>query len=141
MGVPRYWRNDDFPGGVLGRFESSTSSNGESVSLICFFKFSYGEEDEYAIEEEVISASVGFPCVVVGGRGVLWERLREVKSRSSGLWLTSTSWWSWPSWWSSSDDWFSYEPDAVSVRLVAESPSVAVGSSSCTVVSSFGFSS
>ena len=39
MGVPRYWRNDDFPGGVLGRFESFTSK-GESVSLICFFKFS-----------------------------------------------------------------------------------------------------
>lgn len=40
MGVPRYCLNDDFPGGVLGRFESSTSSKGESVSLICFFKFS-----------------------------------------------------------------------------------------------------
>lgn len=75
MGVPRYCLNDDLSGGVLGRFESSTSK-GESVSLICFFKFSYGEEDEYAIEEEVISASVGFPCAVVvvvvgGARGVL----------------------------------------------------------------------
>lgn len=60
--------------------------------------------EEYAIEEvEVRSGSAS--CFSVGARGVLWPvRVREVRSRSSGLfWVRSAS--SLSS--LSRDDWFS----------------------------------